>query len=581
MAATTIARWLAWAGACALPLGCYSGLGDNAPAGADGTDGADDGDGDGDDDDDDDDGDDDDDDLPPGACVEDTAIAATVRRLTNVEYVNTVADTLGVDIAEQAATELPEEVRSDGFSNTSSALLVTYDRVEAYRDLAKSVVSGMTDLSARIDDATSCTDFTEACARPVVEHFGQLLWRRPLTDAEVGQMLPIFDAVAEEGDTFEDAVGLLLEALLQSPQFLYRLEQEWPDSGAPGDVRALDGYELASRLSYLMWGSAPDDALYAAAADGSLTDEDELEAQVRRMLELPRARETSLRYVEDWLALEGLPTINRDPALYPGFSSALAEAMRDETLALADEMLWEEQAPISALLTADFTIVSPELATFYGFANVQADVARYELADTEHRLGMLTHAGVLAINGHGNRPSIVERGLFMLGSVMCRGVAAPPADLDTSMADLEEGQSGRYYSEARLANQTCNNCHGQFDPIAWGFEPFDGVGAFQTSDPDGNALQQDGYFFDDQGNEVPYATVEELVSGVSELDTVVQCIGLRKPLQFAVGRPLGPDDACTLEELGETIDVGNGSYVDLMVAIATHPTFRIIRTEGA
>lgn len=565
------------------PLGCYSGLDSGGQGQLSSDDGGDDGGDDGNDDGGSDDGGsgDGDNDIPQGACVDDSPASAPIRRLTNAEYINTIADTLDVDIAASVADELPIEVRSEGFSNTSNALLVTYDRVEGYRALAKTIAPQIPGLPATIAQVTACTDFTDACERPVVEHFGQLLWRRPLSTTEVDGFIPVFAAVAEEGETFTAATELLIEALLQTPQFLYRVEDEWPDGGAPGDLRALSDFEIASRLSYLVWGSAPDEALYAAAVDGSLSDEVELEAQVRRMLELPRARQTSLRYVEDWLALEGLPTINRDPELYPNFDTALAEAMRAESLAVAEEVLWEQRAPISALLTADFTIVSPELATFYGFDDVQPDVARYELAGTDSRLGLLTHAGILAINGHGNRPSIVERGLFMLGGVMCRGVAAPPADLDTSMGELEENQSERYYSEARLANQTCNICHSQFDSMGYAFEPFDGVGAFQTVDPNGNALRQDGWFFDDTATQIDYSTVEEFVSGISEVDSVIECIGLRKPLQFAVGRALGPDDACTLETVGEAVEVGNGSYQDLVVAIATHPTFRVIRSgEG-
>lgn len=566
-------------GACVVPLACYGGL-DGGSGGATSDSVGEDGDGDGggsaDDG-----ADDGSDDGPMGACVEEAPASAPLRRLTNTEYANSIADTFGVDIAAEAIELLPPEVRTEGFSNTSNGLLVTYARVEAYRDLAKSVVAQVPNLAGEVAEATSCTDFTEACQRPLIEDFGHRLWRRPLTPAEVDSFLPIFTAALEENGAFADGAGLVLEALLQSPQFLYRIEDEWPEDGQPGDVRALTGYEVASRLSYLVWGSSPDDTLYAAAADGTLTDEAQIEEQVRRMLELPRARETSRGYVEDWLALQGLPTINRDPELYPTFTSDLAIEMREESLALADDVLWEQRAPISALLTADFTIASEALATFYGFPNPLPGVNRYELGDIEHRLGLLTQAGILAINGHGNRPSIVERGLFVLGGVMCRGVAAPPAELDTTMADVGPDASERERSDARLANATCNACHSQFDSMGYAFEPFDGVGAFREMDENGNVLRQDGWYFDGDQEEVPFQTAEEMVAGLAELDSVVECIGLRKPLQFAVGRPLGPDDACVVETLGEALDVGDGSYQDLIVAIATHPTFRVIRNgEG-
>lgn len=569
VAARVLVTWLA----SAALAGCYSGSSTDDPqrvpgggfadGGDEADDGADDGDGTGDD---------------AGAaddtCLDQAPAAAPVRRLTNREYVDTVRDSLGVDISEAAAA-LPDDIRSAGFSNTATAMIVSYDHVDAYRDLAKAI-AGQVDMPQLVAESTSCTDFADACESSVVASLGTRLWRRPLRDAEVASFLPVFDAVQEEGDSFEVAAGLVLEALLQSPQFLYRMEEE----GDGEEARPLSGWEVASRLSYLVWGSSPDAALYDAAADDALQTRAEVAAQVSRMLEDPRAREQSLRYVEDWLALAGLPGINRDPLLYPEFSEELALAMRDETLAVADELLWEQRAPLTSLLVADFTWASPALAAFYGIADPQPGVARYELAGVAHRSGILTHAGVLAINGHGNRPSIVERGLFVLRAVMCAGIAAPPADVDTSMSDLEPGQSERYYSDARLANATCNACHASFDPLGYGFEPFDGVGAWQEEDPDGNPLREDGWIVDAQGEELPYATAEEYVALLSESESAAACVGLQKPLQHAVGRPLEPADACALQTLQARLAEGDGTYQDLVLAIATHPTFRHIRAAG-
>ncbi|MEM7156936.1 MAG: DUF1592 domain-containing protein [Myxococcota bacterium] len=564
-------RWIVagWGLAGAGALGCYSGVdpasdpGQGVPTAAD------------------DDGGDDDgtDDGGPQACASEQG-ASVVRRLTTVEYVNTVHDMFGVDITSDAEALLPADLRSEGFSNQVSGLLVTYDHIEAYHDLAELIVAQLPDPLAVLNAHAACTEFTAECERGFIGSLGRLVWRRPLLEPEVESLRRNFTAALEEGDGFGTGAALVLHALLQAPQFLYRLEDELPADGQPGDLRELSDYEVASRLSYLLWSSSPDDALFEAAAAGQLHTTEQLQAQVERMLAQPRAKETALRYVGDWLALDGLPTINRDPEQYPEFSVALANDMREETLRVAEELLWEERAPITALLTADFTWATPQLAALYGIENPGEGWQRYSLAEVPHRLGVLTHAGVQAINGHGNRPSIVERGLFVLRGVLCSSVAAPPAEVDTSMGELEPGQSPRYYSEQRLANATCNACHGQFDPMGWAFEPYDGIGRWQSHDELGNPLQQDGWLTDPAtGQGIPFETTEEFAHVIAENEQADWCVGVRKPLQFAMGRPLGLDDACMSEQIATAAAEAGGSYHALVTAIVTHDSFRHVRAE--
>lgn len=564
-------RWIfpVLSGASLLGAGCYSGIGDidgDVPPGADGGDGE---------------GTDDDgtEDEPVPQCAAEQS-GAIVRRLTTVEYVNTVLDTMEVDISADVEAQLPEDLRADGFSNQVNGLLVTFDHVEAYHDLAKIIVERVPDLPGLVQRYAACTEFGDECETSFIEGIGVRVWRRPLHADEVASLQPIFAAAQGEGDDFVAGAGLVLQAMLQAPQFVYRLEDEVSENEV-GEVRLLGDHEVASRLSYLLWSTSPDDALFAAAEAEQLHTVEQIEAQVDRMLASPRAKDTALRYMEDWLALAGLPGINRDPALYPGFSVELAQQMREETLRVAEELLWEEQAPLTALLTADFTWATPELAALYGIEPAGEGWQRYELRDVPHRLGLLTHAGVQAINGHGNRPSIVERGLFILRGVLCSSVAAPPADLDTTMSELEEGQSPRYYSEARLANDTCNACHGQFDPMGWAFEHFDGVGAWQQTDELGNALAEDGWLVvPGSGRDpVPFETVEQFAEVLAEDPQTAECIGVRKPLQFAMGRPLGAADRCAQDEISAAMAEGGSSYQALVKAIALHPNFRTIRTE--
>jgi len=551
-----------------LAAGCYSGIGDiddRMPPGAD------------------DDGDessDSDGDEIPGECGGEQS-GSIVRRLTTGEYVATVFDTLGVDISDDAETRLPADLRSEGFSNQVGGLLVTYDHIEAYHELSGLIVELIPDLPGLVTGYAECTEFSAECETSFIENAGLRVWRRPLVSDEIASLRPIFSAAAEEGDNFTVGASFVLQAMLEAPQFIYRLEDELPDEGGPGELRDLGDYEIASRLSYLLWSTSPDDALFDAALAGSLHTEDEIAAQVERMLADPRAKATALRYVEDWLALAEIPNINRDPERYPEFSLALAEQMREETLRVAEELLWDQRAPFTALLTADFTWATPELAALYGMQSAGEGWQRYSLEGVPHRLGVLTHAGVQAINGHGNRPSIVERGLFILRGVLCSSVAAPPAELDTTMSELEEGQSPRYYSQARIDKPSCNACHGQFDPMGWAFEPFDGIGVWQTHDELGNPLREDGWLLvPGSGEKVPFSTVEEFAHVIAEEELTAWCIGVRKPLQFAIGRPLRLEDKCASEEIAAATEAEGGSYHALVTAIATHPSFRLIRTEG-
>jgi len=557
-------------GASMLGAGCYSGAGEAdglPPAGADSGESGADSEGEG----------DSDGDPPEGQCE---GSGAVVRRLTTLEYAHTVFDTLGVDIAADAEARLPADLRSDGFSNQISGLLVSFSHVEAYRDLAKLIVAQLPDLPGLVDAHTSCTDFADGCESSFIEGLGARVWRRPLAADEVASLRPIFTAAHDEGDDFVTAAGLVLEAMLQAPQFVYRLEDELPGSGAPGELRVLGDYEIASRLSYLLWSTSPDDVLFDAARAGELHTAQQIEAQVDRMLASPRAKDTALRYIDDWLALGGLPQLNRSPELYPEFSEALARDMREETLRVAEELLWEREAPLIDLLTADFTWASPALASLYGIESPGEGWQRYSLDDVPHRQGILTHAGVQAINGHGDQPSLVERGLFILGGVLCSSVAAPPAELDTTMSELETGRSPRYYSEARLDNATCNACHGQFDPMGWAFEPFDGIGAWHDQDIEGNELREDGWLvIPGSAESVPFDTVEEFSELLAQSEHVAECIGVRNPLQFAMGRPLGSADACAEQEIALSAAEGGGSYQALVRAIATHPSFQTIRSD--
>jgi len=514
----------------------------------------------------------------PGAeaCVDAPIQAGPTlgRRLTNWEYAFTLQDLLGVDVRDTVNTTFDADLRTEGFTNTSTTLIVNLDRVLAYESLAATVAERL-NLAAVVSEHTSCTEFTETCQNQFVEAMGMKLFRRPLAQEEVTIYGPIFEIVQDEGDDFQVAAGLVVEAMLQAPQFLYRLEVQ------EATQRSLDSFEVASRLSYLIWSSAPDAELFRAAEAGELLDASALESQARRMLADPKSLRSSERFVRDWLHIDRLEVLGRDPELYPEYSTNLSRDMQDETLRVAEHILREEGRPLADLLRARTTFASRELAEFYGFDSPQDGVNTYDLSNHPERVGILTHAGVLANAGGGDEPSLVERGLFILHNVMCRSVDAPSADLNTEFVPAEPGRSQRVYSEARMADASCAGCHAQFDPLGYGLENFDGIGRFITNDFAGNELSSTGHFFDfAASSKLEYANTAEYMNLLAASQTVEDCL-IQKPVQFALGRALVDSDACMLSDVRAQYTEGAMNYEELMVAIATHPNFRHIAAAGA
>lgn len=494
-----------------------------------------------------------------------------VRRLTLPEYVATVKAVLDVDIAAEAEDQLPADLRADGFTNTAGSLIVTLDHVEIYDELAALSVERIANLSALVAQHTSCTDMTDACQGELVDSLGARLYRGPIATEERALLLDVFDDAAAEGEGFEEAAALVLRAMLQSPRFLYRMERE-----AGEGTRELDGYELANRLSYLLWGAPPDDALYAAAASDELNADEAIAAQVVRMLEDDRARDTARRYLVDWLHLDRLDNLQRDPATFPEWNEELGRDMKEETIRFFEHLVWEQRAPLSALFDAQITFVSPALATHYGLSSPGGDGA-IDLTDVPERGGLLTQGAMATVGG--NTASMVSRGLYLLENLLCSRVGSPPAGVDTTPPEIEPGNSQRVYSEDRVDNPSCGGCHVQFEPLAWGLERYDPTGVYRLQDDYGNDLLQDGQVLfpgDPEPND--YTSTAELNALLASSDAVKACMA-EKSSQYAMGRPLAKAEDCSLSVIDERFLSSGGTYQDLMIAVALSPMFRRIHQQ--
>ena len=430
-----------------------------------------------------------------------------VQRLTVPEYIETVRSTVGVDISKEAREVLPPDLRADGFSNTAYNLSVDLKHVEAYAKLAEIIVSQMDVLTFAGKISKSRKLSTDDTMRDQVAAMGKWLLRGPLTPQEINDYSGIATTVASAGGDFKDAMSYIVEAMIQSPRFVYRIENQH-GSGSP---RPVGPYELASRLSYIIWGGPPDDSLMQAADRGDLANHEKLEAQVQRMLNDPRAVDQSLVFVSEWLNLGRLSNLQPNRKRFPDWNADLAADMRDETLAFFKEVAWEQNRPLAELLNAQVTFATPRLASHYGLKPAGNGLTKYDVAAISGRGGLLTQGSVLTIGG--DNASMVSRGLFVLHDLLRGTVNAPPPCVNVVPPPTKAGLTQRGIAETRVANEQCGVCHVRFEPLAYGLEKFDGIGTWHDRDSFGNALREDGeVLFPGEAEPVKYKSAAELMN---------------------------------------------------------------------
>ncbi|HSG69093.1 MAG TPA: DUF1592 domain-containing protein, partial [Planctomycetaceae bacterium] len=468
-----------------------------------------------------------------------------VRRLTIDEYIQTVRAAVGVDIAKEAREKLPPDLRADGFSNTAYNLNVDFEHVSAYAQLAEIIASRMDILKFADRFSKSRKLSTDDTMRDFIAAMGKWLLRGPLDQREVTVYSGISTTVASAGGSFEEATRYMIEAMLQSPRFIYRIENQIGD----GNVWPVGQHELASRISYMIWGAPPDEQLMKLADEGKL-DRSEIEKQARRMLDDPRAIEHSKQFIIEWLNLNRLANLSPDPKKFPEWNSQLAADMRDETIAYFVEVAWNQKRPLADLMNAQITFATPRLAKHYGLKpNGETQLVKYDLSSVPSRGGLLTQGSVLTMGG--DEASMVARGLFVLTDVLRGSVKSPPPGLDTTPVPTKAGMSQRSIAENRLSVQTCGLCHVKFEPLAFGLEKFDGIGAFHEKDHHGNKLRDDGkIIIPGEGEPLEYRSSAELMDLLANSPRVSESITW-KVAQFAAGRPLGAAEAKTVKQIHE------------------------------
>jgi mono/diheme cytochrome c family protein len=494
----------------------------------------------------------------------------TIRRLTKVDYRNTIRDLLGLDVD---TSEFPSDDVAHGFDNLADVISLPPLLMERYADAAESLAKKWWQREVKSNAASRPTsDWNERnTAAGILLPLQQQAFRRTTSELEHHYLLAFFDQCRKQGFDYDQTLQACLTRILVSPAFLFRIEKDGPI----GQDYRLDDFELATRLSYFIWSSMPDVGLFELARRGELQKGDNLKQQVQRMLRDPKVRQGLVEnFAGQWLQTQRLRAIRPDRKAFADFNDELRDAMEQETLRLFEAIVREDR-PITELLDADYTFVNQQLAQHYGISGVKANSwQRVSLANLPRR-GVITHASILAINAHPTRTSPVLRGKWIMEAILGTPPPPPPADVSELEAVTVTGTL-RQRLEAHRANPRCASCHDRMDALGLALENFDAVGRWRTRDGNlpidaAGKLPDGGQFNDALG----------LVTLLREKHTAAFRKNLsERILVYALGRTLGMYDRLPLRRVVTQTADAQDRFSSLVLAIAESDVFRLRRNPG-
>jgi hypothetical protein len=506
-----------------------------------------------------------------GACKTLDPGPSPLRLLTRNEYASTVRDLFGNPPA--VLSDLSEDGRpargyaNDAYARSASDAMVA-GFMKAAEKLAAAAVADVPKL-AGCDPASG----EQACFGKFLDSFAKRAWRRPLTPAERTNVTAAFTEGKASGKSksFADGLEAAVTMLLMSPQFLYRYEQGIPITGND-KVAQLTSWEVASRLSYLLWGTMPDSALMDAAEANKLSRPAEVMEQARRMVKDPRFMETVTEFGEQYLNLDQMPTLDKDPQTLPAWKPELREAMRLEGRKFLEHVLTEGEGKLATFLTAPYTMANGPLAAYYGVQGVTGDQFRKVDLDPSKYAGFLTQSGFLSVHGTPDKglTSLVFRGIFVRESLLCQPIPDPPPNAQDENPPFTPTTTPRQWSMARMAKPVCGSCHTKTDPVGFVFEGFDAIGRPQTEDSSGSLDNSDI-----DGN---YVGVPALAKKLATSKMVSDCMAANW-FRFASGRAETERDSCSLGTLQDAFNKSSGDLRELFVAYVSTDAF-LFRSKG-
>jgi mono/diheme cytochrome c family protein len=413
-----------------------------------------------------------------------------------------------------------------------------------------------------------------AAAREILGNFAQRAWRRPVEADELHHLMKLFNRAEQDGESFEAALKLPMKAVLVSPYFLFRGEVQ-PDPNDPKSIHSVSEIDLASRLSYFLWSSMPDDELLNLAEHGQLRQN--LAPQVRRMLASPKAQALVDDFSGQWLQTRNLDLVAPDQMEFPDYDANLREAMRTETQMFFGSVMREDRSVID-FLTGDYTFVNQRLAEFYGIKGITGDQFHRVSLEGTHRRGILTQASVLTITSNPTRTSPVKRGKWVLENLLNTPPPPPPPDVPL-LANDGHPDSGtlRQQMEQHRANPACASCHAQMDPLGFGLENFDGIGKWRDKDGD-DAVDPSGQLA--TGEKFAGAVELEDILASSRRDQFLDCI-TEKMLTYALGRGVEPYDRPAVQKIIAGMENNDLKFSSLINGVVNSVPFQMERGESA
>lgn len=510
-----------------------------------------------------------------------------LRRLTVRQYINTLEDLFPGQNFTRLETLLPADAKSHGFENIASLQVPSAALIEGYQrgalEVTRTVFASPDAFEVNTGlEVPSTADAANAAAESVIRELGYRIFRRPVTDTEVERYGSVFAASFEStgsiGDDFLVAISLTVSAMLQSPHFLYILEEgQGGADAAPGELVPLTSYEVASRLSYFLWDSTPDDDLLAAAEADALQSPEQIEEQVRRMLERPRGRSAVVNLHRQWLGFDHVLVEMKDPGTYPQWSEQALLDSHEQLERFVEHNFFEGEGTLKALFTSSEVPMSAAMAEVMG-APSPGEGWAIESLDPAERRGILTLPGFLAGHAHPVHPSPVLRGQFVREAVLCAPVPPPPDDVDpTPPGDAGEGSTNRQRYDAFLENASCAGCHTLLHGIGYPFEIYDSVGAFRNTDA-GQSVDASGEVVSIPGLEnTEVANAVEMMDVIASAQATKACAA-NQFFRGGFGRDPEPDaDSCLTDDLIQVLDESDGDLHELMVGLARSTDFRFRR----
>ncbi len=513
--------------------------------------------------------------LPNGkvdSCTDVRPGASPLRRLTRFEYDRTVADLLQ-DTTSPAAG-FPSEEAPYGFDNAAESFGTSPVTAEGYFTAAEDAAArAMKNPNLGACDLAKSTE--AACARAFVEQLGKRTFRRPLTGAEVTRYTAAFATFRVTSD-YRGSLEGVLHALLASPNFVYRIELA-KAADPVSHIAPLGPYEVASRLSYLIWGSMPDEELLSAADAGHLGTVAEVRAQVARMVVTPRARSSFNHFVGQWLGIDRLELAEKDAKLFPTFTADVRALLRTERERFTDDLMDRGDGRLTTLLTSPQTFMNAALARFYGAKGPKTDAFEAVAQDPTQRSGLLTQAGLLAVHAKPNQSSPVARGKFVREKLFCFDIPAPPVGLAVVAPDPSPTLTTRERFAQHTTVPSCASCHKLMDPIGLGFEKYDAIGQLRLKENARDVDATGSLVGTDVDGDFDGATQ---LSGKLASSAQVQACAALQWFRYAAGRLERDEDLCAISAVRSAFSAVKGDLRGLAAAFADTDAFRFRRAAA-